>query len=239
MNHTLFIGDLHLDPTHQEAVGWFLHFLQHDACNADALYILGDFFEVWIGDDDETDFAKSIISALRKYTDQGIPTYFMHGNRDFLIGKRFAKATGITLLKDPTCIDLYGTKTLLMHGDTLCTDDKAYQKARRRLRNRFIQWLFCKLPLAKRQKIAANFRKKSQAHTSTTATDIMDVNQQTVQEMMDHYQCQHLIHGHTHRPCMHEFQNKGTTYKRTVLASWHTKGSALRCTENEMTMYSL
>jgi UDP-2,3-diacylglucosamine hydrolase len=223
----LFVSDIHLEEDQPQIADIFLRFLQHEARTADCLYILGDFFEAWVGDDDLTDFHRSIIAALRAATDAGLPIYIMHGNRDFLLGRRFMRATGCRLLPDEMVIDVFGTPTLLMHGDTLCTADTAYLKFRKKTRNWFVQTLFLLKPLKQRQLIAANMRAKSKLHTSNAPGYVMDVTREEVERVMTKHQVNHLIHGHTHRPAVHEFALENTPATRTVLAAWHDKGNML------------
>jgi UDP-2,3-diacylglucosamine hydrolase len=225
----LFISDLHLEESRPDMAATFFKLLDQQAKQADALYILGDFFEAWIGDDDLTAFHQSVIQALHKATQGGLSIYFMHGNRDFLIGKRFLRATGCQLLPDEYVVQLGSTPTLLMHGDTLCTADAAYLKFRKKSRRWFFQQLFLLKSLATRRKIAEKMRAKSQEHTSTVADYIMDVAQAEVERVMKKHQVQHLIHGHTHRPAVHEFELNGLPATRTVLAPWHEQGSMLVC----------
>lgn len=231
MKKTYFISDLHLDKQWPEITRCFTHFLQQHAYKADALYILGDLFETWIGDDQDDETSKVVIQALRQLGDAGVNCYLMRGNRDFLIGRRFAKACGLTLLNDPTTIDLYGTPTLLMHGDLLCTDDVAYQRFRRFSHNPLLRWLFLRLPLRKRQKIAEKARKKSQQHTQTIDLSIQDVNPQAVLNAFKQSQAKILIHGHTHRPAKHLHRTHQHTSTRYVLAAWHQQGQALAISE--------
>lgn len=225
---TLFISDLHLEAGRPDITQQFLQFL--NSCpfhSVDAIYILGDLFEVWIGDDDHNLFHQEIIEGLRAITQQGIPIYFMFGNRDFLIGKKFLRETGCQLLADEEKINLYGTSVLLMHGDTLCTDDINYIKARKNARNIFLQKLFLMLPLRFRKSIADKMRAKSLRHTQSTALAIMDVTQKEVMRVMQKHEVNVLIHGHTHRPDIHHFplaQSQGT---RIVLGAWHHVGNML------------
>jgi UDP-2,3-diacylglucosamine hydrolase len=223
----LFISDLHLEEDQPVIADIFLRFLQNEARQADCLYILGDFFEAWVGDDDLTVFHRSIIAALRDATAHGLPIYIMHGNRDFLLGRRFMRATGCRLLPDERVIDVFGTPTLLMHGDTLCTADTAYLKFRKKTRNWFVQTLFLLKPLKQRQIIAANMRAKSKLHTSNMPEYVMDVTQHEVERVMRKHQVNHLIHGHTHRPDIHKFTLENSPASRTVLAAWHDKGNML------------
>lgn len=225
---TLFISDLHLDGSRPETTELFLEFLEEEAAEASALYILGDFFEVWIGDDDDDLHHVQVMAGLKALSSSGVPVHLMHGNRDFLIGKRFAERTGVKLLADPTVIDL-GGPTLLMHGDTLCTDDLQYQKARRFLRNRLVQGIYLALPLSLRRRIAAYARAKSKTDTAAKASYIMDVNQQAVEEAMRQHGVTRLIHGHTHRPAIHRFKSKdGKAMERIVLGDWYDQSSILR-----------
>lgn len=221
--HTLFISDLHLSEANQDATTLFFQFLDSEAAQtADALYILGDFFELWVGDDDRCAFHEKIKSALRLYTQRGIPTFFMHGNRDFLIRKRFAKETGITLLPEPTIIQLYGEPILLLHGDSLCTADIRHQKTRKISLNRFYQnlvlWF---LPLRVRRKIGQRFRNFSDHRKSSIESTIMDVTPETVIDEMSKAKVKRLIHGHTHRPAIHAIEVDGQPAQRIVLGDWH------------------
>lgn len=224
---TLFIADLHLDESRPGMTQLFFQFLQQQALQAEALYILGDLFEFWIGDDNLQPFQQEVINKLLQATQHGLPIYLMHGNRDFLIGKRFLNETGCRMLSDPSTINLYGTSTLLMHGDLLCTDDTQYLRFRRFARNVFLQRLFLSLPLAKRQTLAIKLRHKSRIHTSTTASAVMDVTDTAVTKVMQHYQVPLLIHGHTHRPAIHRFTLVQQPVMRIVLGPWHDSGSVL------------
>ena len=228
---TLFISDLHLDGSRPETTELFLRFLKEEAHQASALYILGDFFEAWIGDDDDNPHHARIMEGLREVTQAGLPAYLMHGNRDFLIGKRFAERTGARLLADPTVIDLYGTPTLLVHGDTLCTDDVQYQKARATMHNPVVQGVFLALPLFLRRRYAAHLRAKSREHTAGKDQYIMDVNQGAVEATMREHGVRRMIHGHTHRPAVHRFKSAdGKAMERVVLGDWHDQVSELRWT---------
>lgn len=225
---TLFISDLHLDPARPEITTLFLRFLATEAREADTLYILGDLFEAWIGDDDPDPHHARVVQGLCEFADAGVPLHFMHGNRDFLIGGAFAARTGAILLPDPTVIDLYGTPTLLMHGDLLCTDDHDYQRFRAMVRDPVWQREFLAQPLEKRKAFAQQVRMESQAKISATAPDIMDVNQKTVERVMLDHGVRHLIHGHTHRPNVHHFTANGAEMTRIVLGDWYEQGSVLR-----------
>lgn len=228
---TLFIADLHLSELEPAITAGFLRFLQREAYQADALYILGDFFEYWIGDDDPQPLHREIASALHDLTDSGVPCYFIHGNRDFLIGKRFAQECGMTLLPQEKRLSLYGHPILIMHGDTLCTDDVDYQRYRRKVNNPFIQKLFSWLPLRTRLNIAAKMRNRSQMTNGDKPDAIMDVNQQAVIDALERNQAEWLIHGHTHRPAIHTVDMpNGKLAKRAVLGAWHYQGSMISVT---------
>ena len=215
---TIFISDLHLSEENPETRQFFLIFLQQ--YHPDELYILGDFFEAWIGDDYEAPWVTEICEALKE---NGAKIYFMQGNRDFLLGKSFVRRCNATLLQDPTVIDLYGTKVLLTHGDVLCTQDHAYQRFRKIVRCRFLQTLFLYLPLCLRQSIAQKLRSKSGDYVKTLSSEIMDVTPSAVAEICAKHQVKHIIHGHTHRPFIH----READYTRYVLPDWHPKGGML------------
>jgi UDP-2,3-diacylglucosamine hydrolase len=225
----LFISDLHLDENQPEIAAIFLRFMATEARQADALYILGDFFETWIGDDDLSDFNRGIIASLRAATDAGLPIYIMHGNRDFLLGKRFLRATGCRLLPDEHVVTLAGVPTLLMHGDTLCTADTAYLKFRKRSHNWFMQKLFLLKSLTQRRLIATNMRAKSKIHTTNLPQYVMDVTPEEVMRVMCKHKVNHMIHGHTHRQAVHQLLVNDKPATRTVLAPWHEHGSVLVC----------
>ena len=224
----LFISDLHLSPERPAITRAFLVFLQQRATQASAVYILGDLFETWIGDDDPTELSLEIQRALGSLTDAGVPLFVQTGNRDFLLGRGFAKATGATILSDQHVITHYGHRALVMHGDSLCTDDLAYQRFRRYARNPLMQFCFKRLSLARRQKLAADMRKKSAAANSNKASAIMDVNGEAVDSIMAKYRVTTLIHGHTHRPDRHQVASG----ERIVLGDWHRLGWVLSLDEN-------
>lgn len=218
---TLFISDLHLDPSAPEITRAFERTLHGPAREADALYILGDLFEVWVGDDDLNSFNRHVIELLQQFTSTShVPTYFIHGNRDFLIGKRFAKLTGITILPESVAIDLYGKKTVLLHGDTLCTDDNKYQQFRKKTHHPLFKPCAYAIPLALRRKIAQKMRAKSMAHFQLTNKNLMDVSPEAVEKVMQSTQADFMIHGHTHRPKIHD-------HRRAVLGPWHKKAYLL------------
>ncbi|MEH2921098.1 UDP-2,3-diacylglucosamine diphosphatase [Samsonia erythrinae] len=227
---TLFIADLHLSLHEPAITAGFLRFLRHEAVHADALYILGDLFDAWIGDDDPQPLHATVAAEVYKLHQRGVPCYFVHGNRDFLLGKRFADESAMTLLPTETVLDLYGQKILILHGDTLCTDDHAYQKFRRRVHNPFIQRLFLRLPLSLRVKIANKMRAASQQANQQKTQQIMDVNPEKVRERLRHHQVNTLIHGHTHRPAIHQIDLDGAHARRAVLGAWHQAGSMIKVT---------
>ena len=233
MHHTLFISDLHLSPDTTEATGALLRFLRETAPAADALYVLGDLFEYWIGDEGlDQPYAMQVARAFRALADRGMRVYFMHGNRDFLIGARFAQASGMQLLPDPTLVALYGTPTLLMHGDTLCSADQEYQKFRAMVRNRAWQQAFIAKPLDERVRMAREVRGKSEQAKQVKDMTIMDVTPATVDDAFRAHHYARLIHGHTHRPAYHEHKVDGRTCERWVLADWYEHGSYLLCDAN-------
>ena len=236
---TLFISDLHLDPARLQITQLFLDFLKTEARTAEALYILGDFFEVWIGDDDPDPHHGRVMAGVRELVDSGVPVYFMHGNRDFLIGEGFARKTGCTLLADPTVLTLQGTPTLLMHGDTLCTDDVEYQAFRKMVREPARQKAFLAQSVEERRAFMARARATSKLHTQSKAEYIMDVNQQAVEVVMKQHDVTRLIHGHTHRPAVHNFQSDAKEKTRIVLGDWYEQGSILRIAEGKMTLAAL
>jgi UDP-2,3-diacylglucosamine hydrolase len=232
MRKTLFISDLHLEENRPEITSQFISLLNQCDASVDALYILGDLFEAWIGDDNDTPFHRKIMHALKEASKQGLRIYFMHGNRDFLIGKKFLRETGCTLLSDEEKILLYDTPVLLMHGDTLCTKDHAYLKARKLGHNRFLQCLFLLMPLSSRRKFADKMRAKSARHTQSAPKEIMDVTPEEVDRVMLKHGVKHLIHGHTHRPQTHHFTLNGHPATRMVLGAWHDQGNAIVWYEN-------
>ncbi|EAX31987.1 UDP-2,3-diacylglucosamine diphosphatase [Coxiella burnetii] len=227
MRHTLFISDLHLEEETPSITAHFLYFLKHQAPKADAIYILGDFFEAWIGDDNQTPFNRKIIESLQTLA-RTKPTYFMRGNRDFLIGQRFAAMTGVSLLEDPSVIQLYNKPVLLMHGDSLCTLDHKHQAYRRKIMKPWVQKLMLSLPLSLRRKLAKKFREQSRRHNRTLSYEIKDVTPEEVNRVMKEQNVELLIHGHTHRPAIHDSTINGNPTKRIVLGAWHHGGSVLR-----------
>lgn len=218
----IFISDLHLDESRPDITAGFLHFLDKGLDGATALYILGDFFEVWLGDDHDTTFNQTIIQALKALD---LPIYIMHGNRDFLLGAAFCSQIGATLLPDPSIIEFNGEKVLLMHGDSLCTSDTEYMKVRVLLRNEAFQADFLTKSIPERQAFADQARGESKAHTRETAADIMDVTESEVVKIMLESRVSTLIHGHTHRPATHRVDLGGKQEgKRIVLGDWGSDG---------------
>jgi UDP-2,3-diacylglucosamine hydrolase len=235
-----FISDLHLCDARPDISRVFFRFLRGPAREAESLYILGDLFEYWAGDDDLGDpFNTSIADALAEYSRTGIPLRFMHGNRDFLLDGEFASACGGQLLGDPHALDLFGAPTLLMHGDTLCTDDLDYQKFRAQVRNPNWQKGFLALPLEQRKRQIEAVRQTSESEKTRKAPDIMDVNARAVEAALREHAYPRLIHGHTHRPARHVHRVDGRTCERWVLADWYRTGSYLRCDESGCTPVQL
>ncbi len=227
-NHTLFISDLHLHVSLPEVTERFERFWRDYAPAADAIYILGDFFETWIGDDDNSPFHNQIKQRLKEQTQQGKTIYMMRGNRDFILGTRFAQETGCILLEDPSNIKLYGCSILLTHGDMLCLNDKAHQRFRKWAYHPLTKAIFLKLPLSWRQAIANKIRHTSKNYTRQTDLEIMDVVPEEVIRWMELYQVNYLIHGHTHKPAFHNIHLKNEQGLRMVLGDWHQRGHALR-----------
>jgi len=225
---TLFVSDLHLDSERPAGIRQFLNFVEQEAADATALYILGDLFEAWIGDDDTDPGNGPVIEALANLKLRGVPCFFMHGNRDFLVGKRFAAATGCRLLEEHEVVELEGTRVLLTHGDLLCTDDKPYMGLRATVRDPAWQRDFLAKPLEERRKIADELRDRSQEATAEKPPEIMDVNQETVAFTMREHGVRVLLHGHTHRPGIHHFELDGVAATRIVLGAWYEQGSVVR-----------
>jgi len=222
MPENLFISDLHLASERPSTLQLFLHFLRERPQAGDSLYILGDLFDAWVGDDDDAPLAQTVRDAFRDLTHRGVHLYLQRGNRDFLMGKRLMRETGAELLPDPYLMRVAGEPTLLMHGDLLCTDDLAYQKARRKLRNPIFQWLALRRSLSSRRNMAAEYRRRSGETIAMTAAEIMDANADTVIDYLKHHQATQMIHGHTHRPAVHEHDlGNGQVAKRYVLNEWH------------------
>ena len=237
---TLFISDLHLCGTRPAITGLFLDFLRHRARSADALYILGDLFEYWIGDEavEQPEF-RPMVQGLHELTAAGTPVFVMHGNRDFLLGPRFADAAGVRLVKDPVLVDCNGVATLLTHGDALCTDDVDYMRFRAEVRSE--QWIetFLATPLPERKTKIEALRRESEAEKKRKPNEIMDVSANAVHALLRQHGYPRLIHGHTHRPAIHEHLVDGHRCERWVLADWYASGSYLRCAGREITAVTL
>lgn len=228
----LLISDLHLEEERPDITRAFLHFLATRAAQAEALYILGDFFEVWIGDDAMTPFQESIAGALRALSERGVRIYLMHGNRDFMLGRTFCHKAGCKLLADPSVVQLCGEPVLLMHGDSLCTRDEGYMRLRRLLRNPLSLFVLRNLPLATRRKLARKLRNESRTQTRMKASDIIDVTPELIPGVLAEHRVRTLIHGHTHRPATHDLEVDGQPAKRIVLGDWDRQGWALQVDEN-------
>lgn len=226
---TLFISDLHLDRTRPAIVSLFLDFLEQRARRADALYILGDLFEAWIGDDDDAELGHTVAGALRALVESGVPAYFLHGNRDFLVGQAFAAASQARLLPESVVIELAGEPVLLLHGDTLCTDDVEYQAFRAQVRDPAWQAGLLARPLAQRRMLASQLRETSRQATQLKGTEITDVNPMAVEHALRTHGVDNLIHGHTHRPAIHQWMLNGRPARRAVLGDWYDQGSMLCC----------
>lgn len=236
---TYFIADLHLAENRPDITACFLTFLENEAVKAQTLYILGDLFEVWFGDDYETDFTETVASSLKKLSNTGTDIYFIHGNRDFLLGKKYAQRAGMTLLPEKQIIDLYGEKALIMHGDTLCTMDIDYQKFRKKSRTWWWQGFITHLPLWVRKRMAANYREKSKLAQQKKSLRIMDVTQDEVVNDLTHHNSQLLIHGHTHRPNVHQLEANNAPATRIVLGDWYEQGAWLKVTKDEKTLLNI
>jgi UDP-2,3-diacylglucosamine hydrolase len=243
---TLFISDLHLDPERPEVTRLFGDFIDGEARGADALYILGDLFEAWVGDDDPAEIGAYVAGKLHGLSGAGVPVFFQHGNRDFLVGHDFARRAGMTLLPESAVATLYGRSVLLMHGDTLCTDDVGYQTFRAQTRDPAWRAGFLAQPLAARLAFAAQARAASQQRQQALKQDdraqfetITDVSPATVQATLARYGIDTLIHGHTHRPAIHNLDVDGHAARRVVLGDWYTQGSVLRVDADGMMLDAL
>ena len=227
--YSLFVSDLHLDAQRPQINTLFIDFLAQIDNKCEALYILGDLFEAWLGDDCITPENLQIMQAIKTTTDRNIPVFIQHGNRDFLLGDDFARQTGCKLLPETLIINLYGTATLIMHGDSLCTDDVEYQKFRQMVRDP--QWQQAALAKTPQQRIelAKTLRQMSKTEMATKSEDIMDVNQDTVGKIMCEEGVSRLIHGHTHRPAIHKESCDDMRYTRIVLGDWYEQSSILKC----------
>jgi UDP-2,3-diacylglucosamine hydrolase len=233
---TLFISDLHLDGDLPEIGNQLLKFLKTEAVDADALYILGDLFETWVGDDDPNPHFATIKIALRKLVSKRVPVYFMHGNRDFAIGEQFAQETGVQILPDPHVVELYGEIVLLSHGDAYCTDDVQYQTIRKKTRDPAWLEMMLKKPLRERLAFAAQARAASAAHGGSINEKITDVNQSAIELALRKANVDTILHGHTHRPGTHRFTVDGEPAVRIVLGDWYEQGSVVRWDKNGPTL---
>lgn len=231
---TYFIADLHLAQNRPDITACFLSFLENEAPKAQALYILGDLFEYWVGDDDDSAFIAEISQAIKSLSQLDCEIYFIHGNRDFLLGKHFAKQAGMQLLPEVTLIDLYHKPVVIMHGDTLCTRDIGYQAFRKKSRSWWWQAMIKSLPLFVRRKIANNYRTQSASATAMKSQDIMDVTKSEVIQCLEQHHSQLLIHGHTHRPAVHDIKANGIKAQRIVLGDWYEQGAWLKVTPDSM-----
>ncbi|OUR72777.1 UDP-2,3-diacylglucosamine diphosphatase [Methylophaga sp. 42_8_T64] len=233
---TLFISDLHLSPDNPELIDLATQFLVKNTQDVSALYILGDLFNTWLGDDVVPNEFSPFVTALQHLQQQGIKLYLMVGNRDFMLGRIFAQQAGCQLLTDPTVIELYGQQTLLMHGDSLCTDDISYQRYRLWSRNKLLQWCFLKLPTRFRQNISDKIKQKSSQKKQYKSAMIMDVNSNEVDKVIRKYKVKYLIHGHTHRPAIHSVSIGNTITHRIVLGDWYKEVTYLKCDDQTMTL---
>jgi len=236
---TLFISDLHIDASRPVITAQFLDFLARDAARADALYILGDLFESWIGDDAPDPDQARAIAGLYALTQSGVPCFVMHGNRDFLLGERFCASAGATLLPDPLVLTLHGQAVLVMHGDALCTDDRPYQRLRATVRDLGWQRRFLELSIAQRRALSVAARDGSRAHTAAAGYAITDVNEDSVAGVLRRSGAQLLLHGHTHRPAVHQIHVDGRVCTRIVLGDWYDQGSVLSWDERGYALASL
>ena len=234
-----FLSDLHLSDERPHISALFVDFLSGPALNAHAVYILGDLLEYWVGDDTLTRDPPGFAGALRALADHGVPSFLMHGNRDFLLGPQFARVTGCQLINDPTTISLFGTPTLLMHGDTLCTDDVAYQNMRAQVRDPKWQQQVLAQTWEQRVALAQRYRGESQKQTQLKPEYITDVNQQAVEAAMRAAKVTRLIHGHTHRSAVHDFMLDGQHAQRIVLPDWYENGGVLEWNERGYRMITL
>jgi UDP-2,3-diacylglucosamine hydrolase len=223
----LFVSDLHLDASAPEGIAQFIAFLDGEARDAAALYILGDLFEAWVGDDDPEPARTRVCAALRRYTDSGVPCFILRGNRDFLLGEGFEQRTGCRLLPDPVLLERGSLRVFISHGDPLCTADHSYQEFRSMVRNPEWQARYLKLPLATRRALAETARRGSKAHTERQQAQIMDVHPRAVSEAFRVSGATLMIHGHTHRPAVHTVQTAAGTAQRIVLGDWYGNGSYL------------
>lgn len=237
---TVLVSDLHLTPERPQITAIFFEFLDTRCTQAQALYILGDLFEHWVGDDimDDPEVAR-VIQRLRRLHNHGVPIFFVRGNRDFLVGERFAAATGSRILEAESVATIQGRRTLIMHGDSLCTNDTDHQAWRNQVLSPTWQEDFLSRPLAERLNIARDLRRQSEARKKTRSAEAMDVNQQAVESALRRHGVDRLVHGHTHRPAVHKFMLDGRTAQRIVLGDWYTQGSVLVCEDRQWQLESL
>jgi UDP-2,3-diacylglucosamine hydrolase len=236
---TLFISDLHLDDSRPHITALFLDFLAREARDASALYILGDLFEAWIGDDAPSVVGDQVAEGLADLAARGVPSFFIHGNRDFLVGDAFARRARMTLLPDPSLLDIDGERVLLMHGDTLCIDDAKYQAFRGETRSPVWQRKFLALPVAERLRIAEQARAESRKYTRAADSALMDVNAGEVDRTLAAYRVRRLVHGHTHRPNVHRWNVEDAAFERIVLGDWYEQGSVLRVAADRIELSAL
>jgi UDP-2,3-diacylglucosamine hydrolase len=233
---TLFISDLHLSPDNPKLIDLTIKFLQQQTHDISTLYILGDLFNTWLGDDVVPVEFLPLINQLQQLHKTGISSYIMVGNRDFMLGEKFAQQCGSQLIQEPTVVNIAGQRMLLMHGDSLCTDDVSYQRYRQWSRNRLLQWCFLKLPTSIRQHISDKIKQKSREQKQYKTAMIMDVNQEAVEKVFMNHDVSYLIHGHTHRPAIHQLTIADKTVYRIVLGDWNDKVSFLKCDEQSLTL---
>ena len=236
---TLLISDLHLDPSAPAIARQFVEFLRSEAREARALYILGDLFEAWLGDDDPDPAVREIVRELRALREAGVPTYFMHGNRDFLIGQRFAEEAGCALLADGTVVNLHGERVLLLHGDVLCTADASYQRLRRTLRNPLTLFVLRHLSLDARRKLGRKLARAARCTSGRRPAEIMDVSPDEVITALRRAGVTTMVHGHTHRPGIHALTVDGQPARRIVLGDWYTQGSVLEWRDDGVELRTL
>lgn len=239
MTEAFFVSDLHLDPARPRATAAFTGFLRGTARQAQRLYVLGDLFEFWIGDDNDDPLGRVVTAALAEYTASGRQCLVMRGNRDFLLGPAFAARTGVGLLNDPAVADLAGQRVLLMHGDLLCSDDRPYQRYRRIVNHPRLQRAFLALPRSWRRAAGNEGRRRSRRYTATSAARIMDVNEGAVRTALAVNSARILVHGHTHRPGIHQLEINGAAATRIVLGDWYEQGSILSWSKDEYRLLSL
>lgn len=238
-NHSLFISDLHLCAQRPDISEAFVRFSTQRAINAEALYILGDLSDAWLGDDDDSDIAELLKSEIKKLTDAGVKVFIMVGNRDFLMGQQFATHCQCTLLDDPSVIDLYGQSVLLMHGDSLCTEDAEYMAFRAQIRNPDMQQVLLSKSLNERRGIAKMLREKSRSANATKTEDIMDVTPSEVVKALNEHNVDIMIHGHTHRPAIHSLKVDSADAKRYVLGDWDKQGWCIIASKDKSLELSL